>query len=220
MGVNWSSEATYRRVDHTFTGPATTINSHQHQRRRHAKEASTYKKQQNDGIDRPESLFLEMQQVVVCRVYTLPHDILIRSSEKTLETPTITNFDAHARPYRKKNDSTHNQVMGLPKNVYERFSSTRNKSSRKGRTTPSRAYQQMVVPQGPDREILVQFIIKIQPEDHQYLFIWETRHFFMRRSLCPGQTVSPTPSSGSANPSRPVARSSGTVSLEGVAQGL
>ena len=31
---------------------------------------------------------------------------------------------------------------------------------------PSRAYQQMVVPQGPDLGILVQFIIEIQPEDH------------------------------------------------------
>jgi len=78
----------------------------------------------------------------------------------------------------------------------------------------------MVVPRGPDLGILVQFIIKIQPEDHQYLFIWETQHFCMRQSLCPGQTVSPTPISGSANPSRPVARSSGTVSLDRVVQVL
>jgi hypothetical protein len=49
-----------------------------------------------------------------------------------LETLTITNFDSHARPYRKKNNSSHNHVMGLPKNGYERFSSTRNKSIRKG----------------------------------------------------------------------------------------
>jgi hypothetical protein len=136
------------------------------------------------------------------------------------DTRPITRFDSHARPYRKKNDSTHNHEMGQPKKDYEWFSSTRNKSSRKGMGVPSRADQQMVVPRGPDRGILVQFIIKIQPEDHQHLFIWETQHFFMRRSLCPGQTVSPTPSSGSANPSRPVARSSGTGCLDGVAQGL
>jgi hypothetical protein len=68
--------------------------------------------------------------------------------------------------------------------------------------------------------ILVRFIIKIQPEEHQYIFIWEIQHFFMRRSLRPGQTVSPTPISGSANSSRPLACSSGTVSLDGVVQGL
>ena len=60
--------------------------------------------------------------------------------------------------------------------------------------------------------ILVRFIIKILPEEHQYLL--------KRGSLRPGQTVSPTPTSGSANPSRPVARSSKTVSLDGVVQGL
>jgi len=97
-----------------------------------------------------------------------------------------------------------------------------------------RAYQQMVFPQGPDLTIsmplekeiqgvvmiLVRFTPKIQPEENQYIFIWETQHFFMRRSLRPGQTVSPTPISGSANLFRPVARSSGTVSLDGVVQGL
>ena len=49
-----------------------------------------------------------------------------------LQSPTITNFDSYTRPYRKKNDSTHNHVMGLPNHGYERFSSTRSKSSRGG----------------------------------------------------------------------------------------
>ena len=31
-----------------------------------------------------------------------------------LQSPTITNFDSYTRPYRKKNDSTRNHVMGLP----------------------------------------------------------------------------------------------------------
>ena len=149
-----------------------------------------------------------------------PMTILFDFPRIVLETLPITSFDSHARPYRKKNYVTHNHEMGKPKKGYERFSSTRNKSSRKGMGVPSRADQQMVVPRGPDPGVLVQFIIKIQPEDLQHLFIWETQHFFMRRSLCPGQTVSPTPISGSANPSRPVARSSKTVSLDGVVQGL
>jgi hypothetical protein len=63
-----------------------------------------------------------------------------------IQSPTITNFDSHARPYRKKSDGTHNHEMGKPKKGYERFSSTRNKSSRKGMGVPSRADQQMVVP--------------------------------------------------------------------------
>jgi hypothetical protein len=197
-----------------------TINSCQHQRGRHAKEASTCDKQKKGGIDRPEALFGRFNKWWCTKSTHYPTTFLLDHLIILLETLTITNFDLHARPYRKKNDSTHNHVMGLPKNGYERFSSTRNKSSRKGMGLPSRAYQQMVVPRGPDLGILVQFIIKIQPEDHQYLFIWETQHFFMRRSLCPGQTVSPTPISGSANPSRPVARSSGTVSLDGVVQVL
>jgi hypothetical protein len=91
----------------------------------------------------------------------------------------------------------------------------------------------MVFPQGPDLiismplekeiqgvvTILVRFTPKIQPEENQYIFIWETKNFFMRRSLRPGQTVSPTPISGSANLPRPVALSSGTVSLDEVVQG-
>jgi len=121
------------------------------------------------------------------------------------ETDTITKLDLalHAGPYRKKNDS-----------------STRSKSSRRGIGLFSRVDQQMVVPRGAELGIDSQNIFKIQPEDHQYFFIWEIQHFFIRRSLCPGQTVSPTPNSGSANPFRPVARSSGTVSLDGVVQGL
>ena len=153
------------------------------------------------------------------------------------ETPTTTNsaVDLHARPYRKKSNSTHNHKLGWPKNGYERFSSTRSKSSRRDIGLSFRTYQQMVLPRGPDPTILmsqlekefqgivtilVRFIIKILPEGHQYVFRWEIKHFFMRGSLRPGQTVSPTPISGSANPSRPVARSSKTVSLDGVVQGL
>jgi hypothetical protein len=49
------------------------------------------------------------------------------------ETPTTTNFavDLHARPYRKKSNSTHKHELGWPKNDYEWFSSTRSKSSRR-----------------------------------------------------------------------------------------
>jgi hypothetical protein len=157
------------------------------------------------------------------------------------ETLTSTNFavELHARPYRKKSNSTHNHELEWPKNGYERFSSTRSNSSERDIGLSFRAYQQMILPRGPDLiismplekeiqgivTILVQFISKIQPEEHQYFFIWEIncneiKHFSMRRSLRPGQTVSPTPTSGSANPSRPVARSSKMVSLDGVVQGL
>jgi hypothetical protein len=63
------------------------------------------------------------------------------------ETLTITNFavELHARPSRKKNDSTHNQVVvvGWPKNGYEQFSST-SKSSRRRIGLSFRAYQQMI----------------------------------------------------------------------------
>ena len=64
-----------------------TINSYQHQQGRHAKEASTCDKQQKGGIDRPEALFWAIQQVVVYRVYTLPHDILIRSPNNITGNP-------------------------------------------------------------------------------------------------------------------------------------
>ena len=49
----------YLRVNHTITYLTNnnTINSYQHQRGRHAKEASTCNKQQKGGIDRPEALF-------------------------------------------------------------------------------------------------------------------------------------------------------------------
>ena len=157
-----------------------------------------------------------------------PMKFLLDQSRILPETPTTTNFavDLHARPYRKKSNSTHKHELGWPKNGYERFSSTRSKSSRRDIGLSFRTYQQMVLPRGPDLTIsmplgkeiqgivtiLVRFIIKILPEDHQYVL--------KRGSLRPGQTVSPTPISGSANPSRPVARSSKTVSLDGVVQGL
>jgi hypothetical protein len=157
-----------------------------------------------------------------------PMKFLLDQSRILPETPTTTNFavDLHARPYRKKSNSTHKHELGWPKNGYERFSSTRSKSSRRDIGLSFRTYQQMVLPRGPDLTIsmplgketqgivmiLVRFIIKILPEEHQYLL--------KRGSLRPGQTVSPTPTSGSANPSRPVARSSKTVSLDGVVQGL
>jgi hypothetical protein len=151
-----------------------------------------------------------------------------------ISTMIFSAVDLHARPCRKKSNSIHNHELGRPKNGYERFSSTRSKSSRRDIGLTFRTYQQMVLPRGPDLTILmplgkefqgivtilVRFIIKILPEGHQYVFRWEIKHFFMRGSLRPGQTVSPTPISGSANPSRPVARSSKTVSLDGVVQGL
>jgi hypothetical protein len=178
-----------------------------------------------------------------------PMKLLLEQLRILPETLTTTNFalELHARPYRKKSNSTHNHKSGWPKDGYERFSSTRSKSSRRDIGLSFRTYQQMVLPRGPDPTILmslwkefqgivilmslwkefqgivtilVRFIIKILPEGHQYVFRWEIKHFFMRGSLRPGQTVSPTPISGSANPSRPVARSSKTVSLDGVVQGL
>ena len=153
----------------------------------------------------------EIQQEGVKGILTPPHDIFIGSTNVP-ETHTITKLDValHAGPYRKKNDSTYNHEWGWPKNVYELFRSTRSKSSRRGMGLFSRVDQQMVVPRGAELGIDSQNIFKIKPEDHQYFFIWEIQHFFIRRSLCPGQTVS----------LRPVARSSGTVSLDGVVQGL
>jgi hypothetical protein len=55
MGVNWSSEAIYLRVDHIIIYLTTNdaIVTYQHLRR-HAKEAITCDKQQKGGIGRPE----------------------------------------------------------------------------------------------------------------------------------------------------------------------
>ena len=137
-----------------------------------------------------------------------------------LQSPTITNFDSYTRPYRKKNDSTHNHVMGLPNHGYEWFSSTRSKSSRGGIGVFSRAYQHLVIHRGSAEGISSRNTIKILPDDLQYLFSWGTKPSFKRRSLRPGQTVPPTPSSGSAAPSSPVARSSQAEEGSGVVQGL
>ena len=72
---------------------------------------------------------------------TTPMTFLLDQLIILLQSPTITNFDSYTRPYRKKNDSTHNHVMGLPNHGYERFSSTRSKSSRGGIGVFSRADQ-------------------------------------------------------------------------------
>ena len=55
MGVNWSSEAIFLRVDHIIIYLTTNdaIVTYQHLRR-HAKEAITCDKQQKGGIGRPE----------------------------------------------------------------------------------------------------------------------------------------------------------------------
>ena len=120
-----------------------------------------------------------------------------------LKSPTITNFDSYTRPYRKKNKSTYNHKWVWPNNVYELISSTRSKSSRGGIGVFSRA-----IHRGSAEGISSRNTIKILPDDLQYLFSWGTKPSFKRRSLRPGQTVPPTPSSGSAAPSSPVARSS------------
>ena len=134
--------------------------------------------------------------------------------QRTLPSYTITNPDvaSHVWPCKKKKDSTYNQEKGRLKNDYERFSSTRSKSSRRDMGLFSRVDLQMVI----HRDLAVRIssrIIRIQPEDHQDFLE-------LRRSLRPGQTVPPTLNSGSANPFRPVARCSETVGLEGVVQGL
>jgi hypothetical protein len=54
MGVNWSSEAIYLRVDHIIIFTTNNaIVTYQHLRR-HAKEAITCDKHQKGGIGRPE----------------------------------------------------------------------------------------------------------------------------------------------------------------------
>ena len=250
MGVNWSSEAIYLRVDHiiiylTTNDAIVTYQTYEDMQKKPLRAINNRKEileGQRDNLGRCNKWW--------CTEFGhYPMKFLLDQSRILPETPTTTNFavDLHARPYRKKSNSTHNHKSGWPKYGYERFSSTRSKSSRRDIGLSFRTYQQMVLPRGPDPTILmslwkefqgiailmslwkefqgiftilVRFIIKILPEGHQYVFRWEIKHFFMRGSLRPGQTVSPTPISGSANPSRPVARSSKTVSLDGVVQGL
>ena len=139
---------------------------------------------------------------------------ILLDQQRTLPSHTTTKLDvaSHVWPCKKKKDSTYNQEMGRLKNGYERFSSTRSKSSRRDMGRFSRVDLQMVIHRDPAVRISSR-IIKIQPEDHRYLLE-------LRRSLRPGQTVPPTLNSGSANPFRLVARCSETVSLEGVVQGL
>lgn len=141
-----------------------------------------------------------------------PITILMDQQRTLSHTTTKLDVAPHVWPCKKKKDSTYNHERGRPKNGYERFSSTRSKSSRRDMGRFSRVDLQMVI----HRDLAVRIssrIIKIQPEDHQYLLE-------LRRSLRPGQTVPPTLNSGSAIPSRLAARCSETVSLEGEVQGL
>ena len=136
-----------------------------------------------------------------------------------LQSPTITNFDSYTRPYRKKNDSTQIMRWGCPIMVM-------NGSVALGAKVVgevwvfSRADQHLVIHRGSAEGISSRNTIKILPDDHQYLFSWGTKPSFKRRSLRPGQTVPPTPSSGSAAPSSPIAQSSQAEEGSGVVQGL